>query len=330
MSVKSMIERDDVKRILEPLLPRYERTQRVPIVVPRGSVSSAPLIGTAYDYAFRFELQRRCPHAQDRKWVAESGLARLVQDTSSLRTTLEAIKGLGTVSRGGEEFKSVRDLKPRFKIEKRARKRIENARIFHRKHLKRRKPDRAWMLRLGEYALKLARLDRMYRERHFHEDLFQPNRPEDVEEVVALLECTPFERFISPATVLLNPTFDTYSTRVGGADADLITGDMLIDLKVVAAPYIGPELIRQIVAYLILARCARRDGAPVPEIATLGIYLARHAHLFTISASAIVGNPAYPEAEKAFLACADRLFGEQAKSTRPGPPRNPFQDRSRM
>lgn len=130
----------------------------------------------------------------------------------------------------------------------------------------------------------------------------QKNSDEQVQEVVELLSHAPFRALVGTGSdILLNPTFGRYSALVGGADADIIAGRQLIDLEVIAQPNIERSMVRQLVAYLILARCKTRDGVEMPAIEEVGIYFARHAHLWVLPAARIINHPAYPDVERWFL-----------------------------
>ncbi len=61
----------------------------------------------------------------------------------------------------------------------------------------------------------------------------------------------------------------------GGADADLLRGDLLIDLKTTAKGFLERTALRQTVGYLILARraCVRDKTLPKPR--RVGVYFAR-------------------------------------------------------
>jgi hypothetical protein len=288
MSITTLITEKEVKANLDRIIPEYERSQRVPIRVTHGT-GSATLTGTAFDYALRFEIQRRYPGSRDKKWIAENALAymeereRLPLPFPSLAPVLDAGRML-----------------------RRIRRRVRNARIFLRKHLCRKRPDAAWLTRLAEHALRLARIDPIYRAGYMGDAVLESNRDEQVQEVVQLLSHVPFNALVGDGSdILLNPTFGRYSSLVGGADADIIAGGRLIDLKVVAQPNIERGMVRQLVAYLILARCARRDGAELSSIEEVGLYFARHAHLWGLPARRIINHPAYAEVERWFLRYAE-------------------------
>ncbi|WP_437982662.1 hypothetical protein [Sorangium sp. So ce117] len=281
MSVCDLIKKNEVKDLLDRIIPPYQRMLRVPIrVAPRGGRST--LTGTAFDYALRFELQRRCPIARDRSWVAESALLVLNAGRSSAPVD-PALMG---------------------RITRRARRRVDNARVFVRKHLRKKNPDHAWMVRLAEHALRLARLDPIYRVGYIGNELFAENSPQQIDELIDLLACVPFDGLIGSTEVLLNPTFGRYSLLVGGADADLVADHRLIDIKVTAEPNVERQMVRQLVVYLILAHCARNDGEPLPSIHVMQLYFARHRHLWSMPVEPIFTHPAYAEVQRGVLRLA--------------------------
>lgn len=65
MSLSTWTKREDVRGHMDAVLPDYVRTLYLPIVVAPGDCSRT-LVGTAFDYALRFELQRLRPDAKAR------------------------------------------------------------------------------------------------------------------------------------------------------------------------------------------------------------------------------------------------------------------------
>jgi len=120
------------------------------------------------------------------------------------------------------------------------------------------------------HAILLAKLDNVYRAYQIDPDLIAVD-PEDTADVVALLAVAPFETLSHPKVMLLNPTFGSYSSVAGGADADLICGDLVVEVKTTKNAQLKPETIRQLLAYFVLARRARAEdgsfpaGAPRPK-----------------------------------------------------------------
>ena len=72
----------------------------------------------------------------------------------------------------------------------------------------------------------------------------------------------------------LNPTF-TGSGDVGGADADLIVGGCLVEIKTTIRDTVEPDWLYQLAGYTLLAW----DGTPAPGIRAVGLYLTRHGLL---------------------------------------------------
>lgn len=302
MSVSELIERKDVREALDLIIPPYRRAQQASIQVPPPARGHS-LIGTAFDYALRLELQRRCPHARGKAWIAEASVQQ-VERRLVLLTAARTAGGEGIVFSSNGEPISYRQLR---RIAARGRRRVENARIFARKHAARRHPDQAWMARLAEHALRLARLDPIFRAGYLGDEVIAENTPEQIEQIVALLGCTPFGALVDSSAMQLNPTFGAWSSFVGGADADLLAGGRLIDVKVTAAANVERSMVRQLVAYLILAERARRDGASIPRITSLEIYFARHGHRWSMEADRVRTNPAYPDVERRFLEIAAQV-----------------------
>lgn len=175
---------------------------------------------------------------------------------------------------------------------------IRDARVFAKRYVRNPSPRLPTKLKLAAHTFRLARLDAIYRAGR-HDKLFVKPKVTDLEEIVDMLDAVPWAGFKKRRT-FLNPTFGDYSKAVGGADADLITGDMLLDIKVKQDAIIDKEDIRQVVGYLLLARAARRSGTRLPELKTIGIYFARHSHLWTASVAELVAKPEFAEVEAWF------------------------------
>ena len=72
MSLTTFLEQPDVMAMMKPLRPTLPRKIDAPLKVePRSN--HYMMVGRAFDYLLRFELQRRAPHTMTRAWVAEDG-----------------------------------------------------------------------------------------------------------------------------------------------------------------------------------------------------------------------------------------------------------------
>ncbi|AWP23165.1 hypothetical protein C4901_07345 [Acidiferrobacter sp. SPIII_3] len=118
---------------------------------------------------------------------------------------------------------------------------------------------------------------------------------------------TPFPDLLHDTTLLLNPSFGDASRAVGGADADLIVGDMLVDIKTTKDDAIKPEHLNQLLGYFLLARRHRAADPTFPIINRIGLYYSRYGHLHSFDASSWTEHPAFPETERWFFAKIEKL-----------------------
>ena len=263
MSVDTLIKSPEIREALDRLVPSslYRRVQAATARVPARSQVHGSVVGTAFDYAVRFELERRAPGTTAGRWVAEAVVDALAS---------------GQLTEGREHLVLLR-------------KRIGNARIFHRKHITRRRPDDAWMLRLSRHALRLARIDPLWRaERGGDQALADDNAA--APEIVDMLKLVAFDRWAGQQPLLLNPTFGEAGTRVSGADCDVIAGNRLIELKTLKEATLERGTIRELTVYLMLADAARQAGEPFPKIEYVGVLFARHGHYWEMPTAPIFAH----------------------------------------
>lgn len=274
MSVTSLLKLADVRKQLDRLVPDYPRRISAPLVAPPVTRSYA-LVGTAFDYALRFELERRCPHVQTKPWVAEAAM-NVWQISMMTLTRAETI--------------------------------LMNARCDVSTYVKDPAPSVETRATMAAHAIHLAKLDAVYRAAYVDPNM-DIAESGDVDDVMRLLDIAPYEELTNPSTLWLNPTFGRYSEIVGGADCDLVSGDRLIDVKVTKNDAILPNYMRQLVSYAILGRGVRNDDPTWPSVRHIGIYFARHGHLWTLPSAAIFENPAYEDVEAWYFERATKEFG---------------------
>jgi len=89
------------------------------------------------------------------------------------------------------------------------------------------------------------------------------------------------------APLVLNPVFDG-SEDVGGADADFISGDCLLELKVRGKAEVRADDIYQLLGYVLL------DYRNVFAIRSVGVYLARQGSHFRWTLDELAGRPVSP------------------------------------
>ncbi|MCS7083670.1 MAG: hypothetical protein NZL90_01635 [Aquificaceae bacterium] len=84
----------------------------------------------------------------------------------------------------------------------------------------------------------------------------------------------------------MNPTFGEGSSIVGGADADLVIDDMIVDIKVTKHLKFAQGYYNQLVGYFVLSKIdsvyAKDDERIATDIKRVAIYYARHGYLHVI------------------------------------------------
>jgi hypothetical protein len=229
-------------------------------------------IGTAFDYAFRFELLRKYPHAKEEEWVAEQGEALILANP----------------------FPYVG------KWENPAIKTIDSAREARRQYYTNQNSKN--LRKLIEMCFRLSHLDMVYREFKLpsgpvpRDGLMPAPERQDIDDVVSMLSKSKkfldSNRFSQSSIIALNPTFGRYSELVGGADADIITSSSLIDLRTTSHPSIDNYELAQIVGYYMLLRMNNENPLQVstdetsqfPAVHEVGMFFSRfggeHHHVY--------------------------------------------------
>ncbi len=306
MSLTSFIKKNDVKAKLKPLRPQLSRKIAAPLKVEPKSKRFG-MVGTAFDYLLRFELQRRAPHTVTKLWVAEHVPDLIWKGTETNGGGLLLLDGLEI----GDNL--LRYNRAAIKIADRAREIVEVAKAAVAAYRNFRTPNRSQQAELAAHAIRLAKLDVVFRAHKF--DLtFEKAEPEDVEDLLTLLEIAPFDKLIHNKNVFLNPTFGETSKLVGGADADLITGDILVDLKTITKSEMGADDLDQLFGYYLLACRERQTDPTFPEIKRLAFYFSRHGYLWIENAKTWTDHPQFAEVEKWFFQRAKEEPGNPKKS----------------
>jgi hypothetical protein len=212
-----------------------------PIKAPPLSKSYS-LVGTAFDYLLRFYVQKLNPCTKDKNgWVAETGAAFLY---------------------GDPRFKQVKSI-------------LANAKDTLQDFLASARPAKP-NRRLMEAAVRLAYLDVVYRAGVLDENLFKKIPPLILDDLAAIMGIVRAKDFYAKKRCVLNPAFGLASTLVGGADADIIIDDKLIDLKCSKHLVCDGRIFNQLIGYYVLSCIGKIDGCPQGAIKHLGVYYSRY------------------------------------------------------
>lgn len=302
VSLTSFVRLGDVAERLKPFRPPTSRVN-VPLKVPARH-NSPQLTGTAFDYLLRFEIQRRAAHAEHGEWIAEKVPSIIEPPRSSAGTNSYRDYLWG---------KSPDDYIPPDELAERVRAVCSGARTAVNAHAGASDPSPDSLRVLAAWAVRLAKIDGVFR-RDELDVTFEVAPPDLVEELVALLAAVPFDRIIRPGRVVLNPDFGEASTLVGGADADLVAGDALIDFKTTKSFAVRDDHLDQLFGYFLLAR-----RAGVPEIKRVGVYFSRFGRLRSAETSVWTRRPDFEETERWFFQRAREVFGSMSGNGAPIP-----------
>lgn len=253
MSLTNFLKLPAIDRQLEALIRfptdlTFGERPKVPPLSPRRS-----LIGTAFDYLFRFRLELANKLALPRVWVAEEGLLRLASRTHYGRN-------------GTRQFALAFEL-------------LDRAKIAHIAYLANGNVTND----LLKSVIYLAHIDLMVRSKSTRRE-FGVVYAKDMEELDLLYQLVPIESFAFKNYCFLNPTFGQASTKVHGADADLVIDDLLIEIKTSSRPEFARSYVKQLIGYYVLSVIGGIDNGPVGvKIERVGVYAARYGKLLVVS-----------------------------------------------
>jgi hypothetical protein len=295
--------------------PKLPRVIGAELLVPSKS-DRYTLIGSAFDYLLRFEIGRRSRNVIEKRWIASivaAGMRVPLYDSmmddfktycesradfhpDALRDQSEFI-ALAESAAGSAGFQ----LTDPYQIyaHRAIRTVVEEARADVTEYRTMSRPSRGEQKQVAFQAIRLAKLDSVLRAGRL-DPTFEKAERYDIDELVELLDIVPWTEILQEGSVLLNPTLGT-STLGIGADADLIVGACLIDIKTSERTSMDAEWLDQLLCYLLLARYDHRMAQTLPIIESLGIYFARHGCLWRQNARLWTERPQFLEIEEWFL-----------------------------
>jgi len=207
-----------------------------------------PLVGTAFDYLFRFYIKAHNPTAKTHQWVAESALKKMkIFEFNDLYNISEKL--------------------------------IDNTKRVYYDYLQTKKLTD----KVLESTIHLAQIDPFFRAGVIDKNLGYAN-PLDVQDLKNLISLVDINKFNPKKILLLNPEFGIASDLVGGADADFIVDNNLIDIKTTMKPDLKKEDYRQIIGYYILSVIGGIDDAPKDhQLNQISIYSSRYGEMMSFN-----------------------------------------------
>jgi len=228
------------------------------------------LIGTAFDYLLRFHIERLNPDTLKATWIAEGGVAL----TNKKPDVYKKLKALIDAMKGGpySDYIKTGNLSES----------------------------------LFASTIVLAKLDMIYRIGRLEPNIMD-YEDGDILDLKNLLSIVDDSLFKSKRFCTLNPIFGNASLLVGGADADMIIDDTLIDIKTTKNLKFERDHYNQLIGYYILSKIGNVTRLN-EKIKKIGIYFSRHGILQTIPTSQIDENPNFGSFVKWFEKEARSVF----------------------
>ncbi len=296
MSLTSLLKNQDVKKKFQQKFPKLRVHLKKELVAPPLTNHYA-LVGTAFDYSMRFYLMHLNPSAITKKWVAETAVALLIAKCNNPLAVSDEkmVKMLDRIGKNGD-FDYIKLAKTGLEI-------IKQAKNVQSDYMKSGKISD----QLLKSSIMLSQLDPIYRAGFIDENLGKVDEG-DLKDLNQLISVMNPESFKAREICMLNPTFGEASRLVGGADADLVIDDMIIDIKTTKAPILREEYFHQLIGYYTLYKIGGIDGMPPKhKINRLGIYSSRYAYLHVINMQDIIDEKTFPEFLKWFKDKAEEI-----------------------
>lgn len=146
---------------------------------------------------------------------------------------------------------------------------------------------------LVRQTLRMSYIDSVYRSGFGVEFIGKDADELEIDDIENQFKLVNFDLYRANNICLLNPSFDYASSLVGGADADVIIDDVLFDIKTTKNLDLKLDDFCQIIGYLLLYRISGalcNHGIENSEIKRLGIYYSRYGYLFSFSVDEIVDS----------------------------------------
>lgn len=233
------------------------------------------LIGTAFDYLFRFRLKRLNPTASTKRWVAEIALNLLPQDYDNEELKAES-KSTGIPIEVLRDIVGLDMKKQHGSLGEKVGRLITEAKQLYSAYIQ----SGIMSDDIIRATVHLAQIDPIYRAGYVDPNL---GKVDDlvIKELCELIEIVNDDAFIAKDHCLLNPTFGEASREVGGADADFIIDGCMVDIKTTKSAKFTRDQFNQLVGYYILHDIGGIDGDRNITITSLGIYYSRYGELCT-------------------------------------------------
>ena len=269
---------------------RFETEFELPDIRSTWGIKAPPLtnhyalVGTAFDYLLRFILRYHNTNCEEERWAAYESLAILTGNQPLTAADLPMFK--------------LRELAEKFTLREPsdtpadlAKKITYLGEMSSCEYNESGKPTD----QILASVLLLGQLDSVYHSGYVHKDMGVVDK-RDVEDLKNLSSIVPLDEFKADSVCLLNPQFGQASQLVGGADADLVLDDSIIDIKTTKTCGFSRKMLNQLIGYYTLGRIGgigecSLDGR---EIRRIGVYFSRFGKMLLVDTSDVIEKRSFP------------------------------------
>ena len=314
MKLHDFILKKNIRARMSDFRPDEPRIIGSPMRVKPRSLRYA-LVGSAFDYLFRFEIARRVPVIESR-WIADhvayGDSSRFFSPiTNEIREFCQSRPDFNiddfrddkehsrSVKKNGLTLCNVVTDPFEIYFLRAARKVVDEAHSDIAAYREMRRPSVGEQKQAAFHAVRLAKVDLIFRVA-LMDPTFEDADRDDIAELVELLTIVPWEQLPGSDPPILNPALGGQALGIG-ADADLISGDCLTEVKTTKNTSMSAEYLDQLLGYLILSRYRRQTNGTFPNVGRLGLYFARHGYFWVRDARVWTDRPGFAEFEHWFL-----------------------------
>ena len=264
MSLTSLIKNDkELRNAIKTTFIRPKLNRTKPLLV-QPNTKHYGLVGTAFDYLFRFYLERNNKtYNEPNIWISEKAIELLRHNRKVYKVGYKIINDVKKLSR---EF-------------------IKTGKLSD---------------ELIRQTLRMSYIDPILRAGTGIEYIGLDADKADIEDIRKQYYLIDKKLFTSKEICLLNPSFGEASRLVGGADADFLIDDKLIDIKTTKNLEFRLNDFCQIIGYFLLHKISGIDEDKSIKINQLGIYYSRYGYLFSFNIADIISNKSLDSFTKYF------------------------------
>ena len=107
---------------------------------------------------------------------------------------------------------------------------------------------------------------------------------DDVQDLKNLISAVDKKLFTAKNLCMINPSFGSASELVGGADADMVMDDTIIDIKTTKKLSLDRSFLDQVLGYYVLHHISGvGELNPKPTITKVAIYFSRYGYVMHLS-----------------------------------------------